>query len=258
MKNSLIALLLLPLFSYAQPPGERELDAIILHRDSLFWEAYNQCDTRQMAGFFTGDLEFYHDKGGITLGNQSLAEGFQKNVCAQRDGSLLRREAVPGTLRVFPMRHSGVIYGAILSGEHLFYVQRKGEREQADGLAKFTHLWILDSGEWKMKRVLSYDHQPAPYTDRQPVLPMTERQLKVFAGTYKGPQTEQMLVRAGNGFLDIQVGEQHFKVYPETSSVFFMKERPIRFEFIREGRAASLIVKEQNIPVEELRRSSTK
>ena len=54
-----------------------------------------------------------------------------------------------------------MVYGAILSGEHVFYVRQKGKPEVLDGRAKFTHLWLLKDGVWKMSRVLSYDHGPA-------------------------------------------------------------------------------------------------
>jgi hypothetical protein len=27
--------------------------------------------------------------------------------------------------------------------------------------ASFTHLWLLEQNTWKLRRVLSYDHQPA-------------------------------------------------------------------------------------------------
>ncbi|WP_157717331.1 hypothetical protein [Christiangramia echinicola] len=48
--------------------------------------------------------------------------------------------------------------GAVLSGEHLFYIQEENS-ERLDGQAKFNHLWLLKEGEWKMHRVLSYDHR---------------------------------------------------------------------------------------------------
>ena len=45
------------------------------------------------------DLEFYHDQGGLTRGNQTVGEQIKKNICGK-----VRRELVPGTLEVYPMQ----------------------------------------------------------------------------------------------------------------------------------------------------------
>jgi len=57
------------------------------------------------------------------------------------------------------------LYAAIQIGIHQFYetTATKGQpllkkNEKLVGKAKFTHLWILENNEWKLKRALSYDH----------------------------------------------------------------------------------------------------
>ncbi|MCU7547549.1 nuclear transport factor 2 family protein [Chitinophagaceae bacterium LB-8] len=137
----------------------QELTATILHKDSLFWAAYNKCDTESFPQFFTNDVEFYHDKGGMTIGLDGIISNMKKNLCGTNTFRL-RREAVEGSVKVFPLQNSGVIYGAVISGEHVFYIIEKGT-ERLDGLAKFTHVWLLKDGTWKMARILSYDHGPA-------------------------------------------------------------------------------------------------
>jgi len=138
---------------------QQKLSSTILTKDSLFWMSYNNCDTTQFQNFFTEDVEFYHDKGGLTLGLKALATSFKQNLCSNNDFRL-RREPVAGTIKVFPLQKSDIIYGAILSGEHLFYIVEKG-KERLDGHARFTHVWLLKDGIWKMSRVISYDHGPA-------------------------------------------------------------------------------------------------
>ncbi len=138
-----------------------DLSSAVLQRDSLFWKAYNACDVKTMGEFFTEDVEFYHDRSGITLGLTNLVGVLRVNLCGNPD-SRLKREAVDGTVRVFPLAKENTVYGAVHSGEHLFYILDKGKPERADGLARFTHLWLLKDGVWKMSRVLSYDHGPAP------------------------------------------------------------------------------------------------
>lgn len=138
---------------------EQKLSSIILKNDSLFWTAYNNCDVQKFKQFFTDDIEFYHDNGGLTNGLEDLAASFKKNLC-DSDTFRLRREAVAGTVKVFPLQKSNVTYGAIISGEHLFYIIEKG-KERLDGHARFTDVWLLKDGVWKMSRILSYDHGPA-------------------------------------------------------------------------------------------------
>ncbi|SHN33661.1 nuclear transport factor 2 family protein [Chitinophaga sp. CF418] len=145
--------------SFAQTA--QELPATIIRQDSLFWDAFNKCDTVKMGSFFTEDVEFYHDNGGPTLGLTALVHTFSANLCSNQNFHL-RREVVAGSCKVYPMKKAGAIYGAILSGEHVFYVLEAGKPARADGLAKFTHLWLLIDGVWKMKNVLSYDHGPVP------------------------------------------------------------------------------------------------
>ena len=132
--------------------------------DSAFWNAYNNCDTAKFKNFFTEDVEFYHDKGGITMGVQQLSESFNKNMCSNSHYHL-RREAVAGTVKIFPMMQDNKIYGAIITGEHLFYINDNDKPEYLDGDANFTHLWLLKDGVWKMARVLSYNHHAATYVN---------------------------------------------------------------------------------------------
>jgi hypothetical protein len=131
------------------------LRSTVLHLDSLFWVAYNTCDKETMATFFTEDVEFYHDKNGLTTSRASLVNSMEKGLCSN-ENRRLKREAVKGSVNVFALEN----YGAILSGEHVFYIVENG-KERLDGLAKFTHIWKYENYEWKMHRILSYDHGPA-------------------------------------------------------------------------------------------------
>ncbi|WP_089897800.1 nuclear transport factor 2 family protein [Chitinophaga arvensicola] len=236
--------------------NDQQLAAVILRQDSLFWQAYNTCDLTTMVKFFSDDVEFYHDKGGITNGIDALVSSFQKGVCNNTDSFRLRRAVVKGSIKLYPMRESGVIYGAILSGEHLFYVQDKGKKERAEGLAKFTHLWILKNGAWKMTRVLSYDHGPAPYINERTAITLPTQALQKYVGKYKGPQTAEMNIQAGKGILLMIIGSKQFELYPEKEDVFFSKERDLTFEFVKQGNAVKkLIIRERDEIAETLEAS---
>jgi uncharacterized protein DUF4440 len=142
----------------AQPAGP-DPAPIVQAREDAFWRAYNACDTAAFRGFFTADVEFYHDRGGPTIGLDALDAALAKNLCG--GGNRLRREPVDGTVRLSILRSGDTVYGAIVAGEHLFYVREPGKTEFLDGRARFVSLWLLKDGTWKMARLLSYDHGPA-------------------------------------------------------------------------------------------------
>ncbi|MBL7857391.1 MAG: nuclear transport factor 2 family protein [Cyclobacteriaceae bacterium] len=150
---------------YAQAVDKKisneNFEANILHLDSLFWKAYNSCDVNTLQTFFTADVEFYHDKGGLTTTKNELVMTIKSGLCNNTDFRL-RREAVKGSIQLFPLQKSNATYGAILSGQHVFYINETGKPETLDGLARFTHVWLYTDGQWKMSRILSYDHGPAP------------------------------------------------------------------------------------------------
>ena len=263
MKKQLIAatLVLVSMLSFRSisvaQNNDQQLSAVILHNDSLFWQAYNNCDVSKMMSYFSEDIEFYHDKGGITFGIPALAQSFEKGVCSNRDSFTLRREVIDSSIKVFPLKKDGVIYGAILTGSHLFYVQEKGKKEHAEGLAKFTHLWLLKNGSWKMTRVLSYDHGPAPYINKRKALTLPADVLRSYAGKYKGPQTAAMYIKAEAGSLIMQIGDKNFSLYAEKENLFFSKDRDLTFEFIKKGNEVmKLIVRERDEIAEELQRDS--
>ncbi|WP_298738730.1 DUF4440 domain-containing protein [uncultured Chitinophaga sp.] len=231
--------------------NDQQLSATIVHKDSLFWHGYNACDTNVMRAYFAEDVEFYHDKGGVTMGLEALVASFKNNLCS--GNFRLRREAVEGSMKVFPLRKNDVIYGAILSGEHVFYVKEQGKQEYADGLAKFTHLWMLQNGEWKMTRVLSYDHGPVPYINKRKALTLTPAVLNTYTGEYKGPQSGEARVAVENGRLILYLGSKSIPLFAEKEGLFFLKERDLTFEFVKSGNAITkMVVRERGAVAEEL------
>ncbi|MCB0636783.1 MAG: nuclear transport factor 2 family protein [Lewinella sp.] len=156
----LFALLLsaLPKVTAAQAPWEDpNLEAIILRQDSLFWITYNTCDLEANAAFLAEDLEFYHDKGGFNDSREEVVQALAQNICGEGKPRV-RREAVPGTVQVYPVPG----YGAIITGQHVFYQTPPGEAERRTGIATFTHVLAFRDGKWLMTRVLSYDHRSYP------------------------------------------------------------------------------------------------
>ncbi len=154
----LVAMILSVNVSAGQPKAVY-VSAFILRCDSLFWNAYNNCDINRFQSYLSSDVEFFHDVGGPLYGLPALTESVKNNLCKDREKFKLRREAVPGTVKVYELEKNHEVYGAVITGEHRFYVTEDGKPERLTGIARFTHLWMLQNGEWKMTRIMSYDHQ---------------------------------------------------------------------------------------------------
>lgn len=219
---------------YAQPvvaqAQQGDISSTIIQKDSAFWAAYNRCDVAGMDALFTEDVEFYHDKGGATTGLATLSANVKKGMCGT-PGYKLRREAVAGTVQVFPMYSNGAVYGALISGEHIFYVTDGGKPEYLDGHARFTQLWVLRGGEWKMSRVLSYDHKPAVYQNKRQEVQLSRRTLNKLEGTYNSNAKGPIVVKRSGSNLHITVGGQSFALFAANNHSFFIKERDLTFEF---------------------------
>jgi hypothetical protein len=235
--------------AFAQSGKKETVADIIQHDDSLFWQAYNRCDGEGMRQFLAPDVEFYHDKGGITLGADAVISSMKKNLCSNENFHV-RREAVPGTVNVYPLQNGTVTYGAVLSGDHYFYVSEKGKSERADGVAKFFHVWLLKDGAWKMARVISYDHKPVPYVNTRKEVTVSPESLQRCEGRYQGPQIGIITVTAGQNSLVLTIGDKKYSVYPESEHVFFGKDRDLTFEF----GASTVIVRERGDVAERLNR----
>ena len=144
----------------AQATEDSELFKTLKEKDELLFNiGFNKCKISQFESLVSDDFEFYHDLSGISSSKADFIRGLKNGLCKSPDYQS-RRELVEGSLAVYPLKNKGLIYGAIQMGEHRFYETEKGKPERAASVARFTHLWKLENGEWKLVRVLSYDHQP--------------------------------------------------------------------------------------------------
>jgi hypothetical protein len=251
MKNKFLFLLLLITVPFASK-GQSDVIKIIQQKDSLFWVAYNTCDIDNARAYFTEDVEFYHDKGGLTFGRDSLISSLKINLCSN-SAYKLRREAVDGTVRFFPLKNGDSIYGVVISGEHIFYIAEKGAPEKLDGLANFVHLWLLKNGNWEMARILSFDHRPAPYVNKRKQIQLSNQVLDQYPGPYKGANSGSIQVVRSDQSLILSVGDGRYVLYPEKDDTFFVKDRDLTFEFKKneKNKVAKLIIWEHGKVAEE-------
>jgi len=116
--------------------------------DSSVFEALNKRDTTTFSTYFSKDLEFYHDKGGLT-GYRHTMDFLQSLIIQNSD---LKRTLVKESFEVFPIPG----YGAMEIGEHRFTHTENGRL--STGVFKFLHVWKKENGHWEITRVISYGH----------------------------------------------------------------------------------------------------
>jgi hypothetical protein len=129
---------------------DQKLYNTILHMDSVCFDAYNNHDLETLKKVFSPNLEFYHDLGGLSNYEQNI-EAFQR-IFVENKVSGMKRELVKNSLEVYPIKD----YGAIEVGVHRFTHMENGK--QVVGLMKFLHVWQYKNNEWKITRIISYDH----------------------------------------------------------------------------------------------------
>lgn len=146
MIHSAVILLLLGAPSPQLPP-EQELAVKVNAMDDALFAAFNTCDLATFQSLLDPDVEFFHDKNGLSTGAGTVTAQVESNVCGK-----VRREVVPGSLEVYPM--DGI--GALHIGRHRFY--NPPTATTSSGEAKFVHLWKNSNGKWQLLRVISFDH----------------------------------------------------------------------------------------------------
>ncbi len=129
-------------------PPEDELRALVASLDARMFDAYNAHDVEGLMAWFAPELEFYHDTGGL-LDHAQVKAGFTGVFANNPD---IRRELVPGTLEVYPVKD----YGAIQVGAHRFCHTENGQPDC--GTFRFVQVWRLKDGRWQVVRELSYGH----------------------------------------------------------------------------------------------------
>jgi ketosteroid isomerase-like protein len=130
---------------------QSELYNEILKQDSILFTAFNTCDIKTFRAKFTDDLEFYHDKGGLTGIDHTM--NFMNETCNNTERKL-RRGLIKEGMEVYPIKD----YGAVQIASHSFYITEKGKQEVKSGTFKFVHVWKKTNEGWKISRVVSYDH----------------------------------------------------------------------------------------------------
>ncbi len=122
----------------------------IAHMDGVMFNAFNEHDFEKLKKTFSEDLEFYHDKDGLA-GYEKTMLNF-KRLFDDEKLITLKRKLVPGSLEVFPIGS----YGAVEICRHQFCHIENGTNDC--GIFRNIMIWQRTNGEWKVTRVISFDH----------------------------------------------------------------------------------------------------
>ena len=114
-------------------------------KDSSLFSIVYSCKPEQVKTLLTDDLEFYHDKGGLSTSKKDVVDKTQKNVCGK-----VTRELVPGSIEVYPIAG----YGAIEIGFHKFHNNQEPAGAPSHP-GRFVFVWHRTDAGWKITRVIS-------------------------------------------------------------------------------------------------------
>ena len=142
------------------PQASSALIAELAEKDRQLFDAVFGCKLDDLAKLVADDFEFVHDKYGLTADSGAkFMDGMRQNCKAQEAGTNFRarREPVEGSMAVYVLNE----YGAMQMGEHRFFALQPGRPDRLTETGKFIDLWRRIDGEWKLARVISYDHHLA-------------------------------------------------------------------------------------------------
>ncbi len=215
--------------------------------DAGYWRAFNACDAAAMGSYLAEDLEFYHDKGGLTRSRAGMVDATMKGICSNPNVRV-RRGPETASITYDPIPG----YGAVLSGQHQFYMTEKGMPERLTGTAKFVMLWHFDGGHWLLARGFSLDHQPVAYRAPPPGIVLDTAALQRYVGRYHMPTSGEVTITSEAGKLILITDNLRLSFVPQAADHFFALERPLQLYFSGAARAKAveITVVENGAPVE--------
>ena len=141
---------LLTFFSVPLFASEVPLVDKMMSLDTQVFQAFNNCQNQQdldkHASYFSKDVEFYHDNGGVTWDRKTMISNTKKFACGN-----FTRKLISESFKAYPVKD----FGAITEGVHIFC---QIKTQECEGKANFVMVWRNIDNKWVITRVLSYGH----------------------------------------------------------------------------------------------------
>lgn len=126
--------------------------------DSLLFDiGFNSCNSEVLDNLISDNFIFYHDQSGITNSKEAFIESVRNGLCKLPYKAI--RVLDESSVSVYPLFNNDSLYGAIQNGAHSFYALEGDNQKYLTSTAKFTHIWIIEEGTWKLRSVLSFNHK---------------------------------------------------------------------------------------------------
>ncbi|WP_170113686.1 nuclear transport factor 2 family protein [Mucilaginibacter yixingensis] len=124
-------------------PGNIQLYKTIARIDSIYFGAYNTGNEKIIDSLTSEDLEFYHDRAGLSTSKADNLASLRKNIYGK-----VTRTLTLGSLEVYEIPG----YGAVEFGYHSFRnIAEPGESQPS----KFVAIWQKKGEQWQLTRVIS-------------------------------------------------------------------------------------------------------
>jgi len=220
---------------YAQIENNSDLFTTLKAKDSLLFEiGFNQCNLKQMEKLVVSDIEFYHDRDGITKSKTNFINSIKDNLCFSGK-NIIKRVLDKTSLEVFPLYKGDKLYGALQTGIHRF----------GDTKANFSHIWLLDNNEWKISRVISYNHHQEKIVSKSKFITLPNNELKKYVGMYEfSPEFALTILLKGNQLYGTSQGDE-VVINCYATHKFIDGEQTHDLEFIvnKKGNVTGLLMK---------------
>ena len=125
-------------------PIDKNVYEVIVAKDKEYFDAYNTCDMKKQAALYSEELEFFHDKGGLSTSKEELLTAIENNICGK-----VTRTLIEGSIEVYPIKD----YGAIEIGYHKFYNNQEPNAKSKP--SRFIMVWKNEGEKWLISKVIS-------------------------------------------------------------------------------------------------------
>jgi hypothetical protein len=240
----------------AQVDQKSDLFKTLKAKDSILFKiGFNKCEVNKSAKLMSNDLEFYHDKGGVTNSKAEFVNIMKNGLCKSNNPEKTYRLLVEGSLEVFPMYDNGKLYGALQNGKHFFSPDEDMTFEKTNNYALFSHLWIIENNEWKLKRVISYNHVSKTVKKSIETVTVSKTILESYTGAY-ATKTVKATVTLIDKKLLLTSGEMIITLEALSETTFTHPQAPLTFEYIKndKGEISEMLVRENGKIVEKLKK----
>ncbi len=199
IKTTLIAFLCVTSpFLFGQVHEKSEVYKTIISMDSLLFNVgFNTCDISQFENVLSNNFEFLHDKDGGSDKKEFLYN-LKNGLCSSPDTYQSRRELIKSSTEIYLLYKNDTIYGAIQNGTHQFYETIAGKEENFASSAKFSNVWLLESGQWKLSKSLSFDHQASFDTPNTTLIFDNEKEIEKWLKSNRIPILGIGVIKSGN------------------------------------------------------------